>query len=75
VDRWLETLDIPYDRGGVTTWRAGIAARLGDHERATALLDQAREEGTYWTEIHPVFHLYDAMGNYEPFVHSMAPRG
>jgi tetratricopeptide (TPR) repeat protein len=75
VDRWLETYEVPYGRGGATLWRAGIAARLGDHGRATALLDQAREEGTYWTEIHPVFHLYDAMGSYEPFVRSMEPRG
>lgn len=75
VDRWLETLEVPYQAAAITTWRAGIAARLGDHERATALLDQAREEGRYWTEIHPTFHLYDAMGDYEPFRRSMAPRG
>jgi len=53
----------------------GIAARLGDHERAAALLDQAREEGMYWTELHPVFHLYDAMSEYEPFLQAMSPRG
>jgi tetratricopeptide (TPR) repeat protein len=75
TDRWLETLEIPHGEGQITAWRAGIAARLGDHERATALLDQAREEGMYWTEIHPVFHLYDALSEYEPFLEAMAPRG
>ena len=75
VDRWLETVEVPYEAAQVTTWRAGIAARLGDQARATALLDQAREEGRYWTEIHPIFHLYDALGDYEPFIRSMAPRG
>lgn len=75
TDRWLQTMEIPYEAAQITTWRAGIAARLGDHERATALLDQAREEGRYWTEIHPIFHLYDAMGDYEPFRAAMAPRG
>jgi hypothetical protein len=68
-------MEVPDEAAQLTTWRAGIAARLGDHERATALLDQAREEGRYWTEIHPIFHLYDAMGDYEPFRVAMAPRG
>jgi tetratricopeptide (TPR) repeat protein len=75
TDRWLEELEVPYNSGQITTWRAGIAAGLGDDERAAALLDQAREEGMYWTEIHPVFHLYDAMRDYEPFLQAMAPRG
>ena len=75
TDRWLETLIVPHEVGQITAWRAGIAARLGDHERAAALLDQAREEGMYWTELHPVFHLYDAMSEYEPFLQAMSPRG
>ena len=75
TDRWLQTLDQDYDEGNVTTWRAGIAARLGDLSRAVALLQQARQEGMAWTELHPLFHLYDAMGEYEPFVEMMAPQG
>jgi tetratricopeptide (TPR) repeat protein len=75
VDRWLEERDLPWGGGDVTGWRAGIAAGLGDFERATALLQQARQEGMSWTEVHPHFHLYDAMGEYEPFLEMMAPQG
>ena len=73
TDRWLAELEEPYQQGSVTTWRAGIAARLGDLAKGTALLQQARQEGMPWTEIHPLFHLYDAMGDYAPFVAMMAP--
>lgn len=75
IDRWLAELSVPYEAGDITTWRAGIAARLGDHERATALLSQARQEGMPWTELHPIYHLYDALGEYEPFVALMEPQG
>ena len=75
TDRWLEGLEVPYRQHDVLMWRAGIAARLGDLERATALLEEARGMGLSWLDIHPVFHLYDALGEYEPFVQAMAPRG
>jgi len=75
VDRWLAEYEVPYGAGNVTSWRAGIAARLGDKERATALLVQARREGMSWTRLHPLFHLYDSMGEYQPFVEMMAPQG
>ena len=75
IDRWLEAMRPAYEAGDVTTWRAGIAARLGDHERATALLAQARREGVPWTELHPIYHFYDALGEYEPFLELMEPKG
>lgn len=75
TDRWLQTLDVPYDQGSITTWRAGIAGRLGDLSRGTALLHQARQEGVAWADLHPLFHLYDAMGAYDPFMELMAPQG
>ncbi|MEM7414048.1 MAG: protein kinase [Gemmatimonadota bacterium] len=75
IDRWLAGLGVPYEVGDVTTWRAGIAARLGDQERATALLTQARQEGMPWTELNPIYHLHDALGEYEPFVALMEPQG
>ncbi len=75
VDRWLSDFDEPFEEGEITRWRAGIAARLGDHERATALLGQARREGVYWGQLHPVFHLHDAMSDYGPFLELMAPQG
>ncbi len=75
TDRWLEARDEGFERGASTAWRAGIAARLGDLARGAALLEQARQEGMFWQYLHPLFHLYDAMGHYEPFVQSMGPRG
>jgi hypothetical protein len=75
TDRWLQTLDVPYDQGSITTWRAGIVGRLGDLSRGTALLHQARQEGVAWADLHPLFHLYDAMGAYDPFMELMAPQG
>jgi len=75
IDRWLEAREAPYGAGEVTTWRAGIAAGLGDSERATALLQQARQEGMPWINTHGIFHLYDVMGEYQPFIDLMAPQG
>jgi tetratricopeptide (TPR) repeat protein len=75
VDRWLEARDAPYASGEVTTWRAGIAAGLGDRERATALLQQARQEGMPWLNTHAVFQLHDVLGDYQPYIDLMAPQG
>jgi tetratricopeptide (TPR) repeat protein len=75
TDRWLQALDAPYQSGDVTSWRAGIAARLGDLQQAVALLEQSRQEGMSWTELHALFHLDESMGDYEGFRASMSPTG
>ena len=75
VDRWLESLTPEYDQSAVTLWRAGIAARLGERERAVALLQRARLEGRIWDSLHAWFHLYDALGDYQAFELFMAPQG
>ena len=75
VDRWLASLSPDFDRSAVTLWRAGIAARLGERERAVALLQRARLEGRIWDSLHAWFHLYDALGDYQAFDRFMAPQG
>ena len=75
ADAWLAEATPPYGASTITSWRAGIAARLGDHERAVALLKRARGEGQFWDSTHGWFHVYDALGGYAPFEQFMAPHG
>ena len=74
IDRWLQTLERPYQQGDVTAWRAGIASALGDLDRGTELLQRARREGVYWSDLHAVFHLHDAMDEHRPFLRAMSPQ-
>jgi tetratricopeptide (TPR) repeat protein len=49
----LAALDRPYMLGENTFWRARIAALLGDHEQAVALLRAAYGEGRrWWLDLH-----------------------
>ena len=75
VDRWLASQELPYQAGQVTAWRAGITARLGDKVRATAQLEQARQEGMFWQRLHARFHLHESLGDHAPFVQLMGPAG
>jgi hypothetical protein len=75
AEAWLEQAAPAYGSSTVTTWRAGIAARLGEFERAVTLLHQARREGQFWASTHSWFHLSAALGDYGPFVRFMAPQG
>ncbi|NNF28109.1 MAG: tetratricopeptide repeat protein, partial [Gemmatimonadetes bacterium] len=75
VDSWLQSSTPEYGASAVTLWRAGIAARLGEHKRAVALLQRARLEGRIWDSLHAWFHLYDALGDDPAFQRFMAPQG
>ena len=75
ADAWLAEATPPYRLSTVTTWRAAIAARLGDEVRAVALLKQARREGQFWSSTHAWFHLHDALRHNEDFARFMAPHG
>jgi predicted Zn-dependent protease len=52
ADRALAALRGPYLAGMPTYWRARIAALLGDHDRALALLRTALQEGRTYLELH-----------------------
>jgi TolB-like protein/tetratricopeptide (TPR) repeat protein len=45
ADAWLRDVDWPLQRGSAHLWRARIAARLGEPDRAVAPLRQAFSEG------------------------------
>jgi tetratricopeptide (TPR) repeat protein len=75
TDRWLQTLDVPYRRGDVTAWRAGLHAALGDRERANALVERALQQGMPWGELHGVLHLHQSLAEHRPWLRLMGPRG
>lgn len=75
ADDWLARATPPYGTSTVTSWRAGIAARLGDTDRAVTLLKQARREGQFWGSTHGWFHLNDALRTEIAFERFMAPHG
>ena len=75
VEDWLESSALEYGQSAITLWRAGIAARLGERERAVALLQRSRLEGRIWDSLHAWFHLYDALEDYQGFQLFMAPQG
>ena len=49
---WLTSFDSPYLFGAPDVWRARIAAALGDHDRAVALLSTALEKANYGSWVH-----------------------
>lgn len=48
IDASLRDVDWPLQRGATSLWRARIAARLGESDRAVALFRQAFSEGLYF---------------------------
>jgi len=89
VDRVLAALSRPTSHGLPTYWRACIAARLGDKERAMALLQQAQAEGlqalTFPNRLGVYGYLYydylhrdpsfEALHDYPPFQELLRPKG
>jgi hypothetical protein len=57
ADRALATPHRPYLHGRHTYWRARIAALLGDHERAVALLRESLREGQMYPALHGAIDL------------------
>jgi hypothetical protein len=63
----LIAIDIPFQRGERTSWRAAIAANLGDSDEALRLLDQAITEGWYvYLNLHRSPYL-KPLRDYGPF--------
>ena len=60
--------------GGATFWRAAIAARLGDKDRAVALLREAFAQGVpIFVECHADWRL-DPLRRYPPFEELLKPK-
>jgi tetratricopeptide (TPR) repeat protein len=71
---WLEELEIPYQLGRNTEWRAAILAHLGDRNGAAQLVGQSLEEGRMWRAIQTDWRFAPLWGH-EGFEEVMAPKG
>jgi hypothetical protein len=64
----------PVTSGGLTRWRASIAAALGHKARAVSLLQQAYEEGeSYFLWTHRAVDL-ESLRGYPPFEAFVKPK-
>ena len=71
----IRALEIPYDAGNATYWRARIAAVLGEREEAVRLLHEAHAEGLpFSVDLHTERDL-DSLRDYPPFQEFMRPKG
>ncbi len=52
AESWLASLEGPYLFGAPEVWRARIAAVLGEHDRAVALLEAGLEEANFGRWVH-----------------------
>ena len=52
AENWLTSLEGPYLFGGPEVWRARIAAVLGEHDRAVALLEAGLEKANFGRWVH-----------------------
>ena len=76
MDNWLSGLNLQNRQWYPTTFRARIAAVLGDRERAVELLGQAITEGMYHPGHDHLLELdFEAMADYEPYQELMRPKG
>ncbi len=79
--RWLENSELPHAPGLTVTWRAAIAAHLGEKEEAVALLRGAFEiPGPGWGypriwSIHNGRFYLDPLRGYPPFEELVRPKG
>jgi tRNA A-37 threonylcarbamoyl transferase component Bud32/tetratricopeptide (TPR) repeat protein/TolB-like protein len=71
----LAAWDVPYTRGQHTFYRAGIAAWLGDKERAVALLQQAFREGSAFSVGLHTDPKLQPLWDHAPFREFLRPRG
>lgn len=74
VDAPLEAWDEPYIRGQHLYWRAVIAARLGQKDRALSLLREAIARGVPYSQLHESEELRP-LADYPPFLELIAPKG
>ena len=75
ISEELAAMDRPYLRGSNTSWRARIAAVLGDREGAVELLHQSFNEGyTYDIDLHRDIDL-ESLHDYAPFQEFLRPKG
>ncbi|MFW5950844.1 MAG: BTAD domain-containing putative transcriptional regulator [Gemmatimonadota bacterium] len=74
VDARLEAWDEPYIRGQHLYWRAAIAARLGQKDRAVSLLREAIARGVPYSQLHESEELRP-LAHYPPFLELIAPKG
>jgi tetratricopeptide (TPR) repeat protein len=75
IDDSLAAWDRSYSRGQHTRYRVGIAAWLGERERAVALLRQAFREGQpFGVSLHR-YPMLQPLWDYEPFQEFLRPRG
>jgi tetratricopeptide (TPR) repeat protein len=71
----LADRDDPYLGGSNTYWRGGIAAVLGDRERAVNLLREAHSEGTAFGITWHRSVVLEPLRGYEPFENFLRPKG
>jgi DNA-binding SARP family transcriptional activator/TolB-like protein len=71
----LAQWDMPYHRHVPMYWRAGIAAQLGQPERAVALLQEAFSQGMQHGPWHRTDMDLDPLRDYPPFRELMRPKG
>ena len=74
IDRQLSEFDRPYINGLHTSWRARIAAVLGDRDGAVRLLEQANSEGVQLPNLHLVKD-FELVRDYRPFRELVRPKG
>jgi len=74
ISQLLEKLEQPYRFGDCTCWRAGIAALLGEKERAMILLRQALDQGLGYWRLHP-YRSLEPLWDYPPFQELIRPKG
>ena len=74
IDDSLAAWDRAYSRGSHTRYRAGIAAWLGEKERAVALLQQAFREGRAFSTYLHTYPMLEPLWDYEPFEEFLKPK-
>lgn len=75
ISAWLAELDRPYGAGVRTFLRAGIAAVLGEQERAVALLQDAFAQGLSYDPQIQRFIDFESLRDYPPFQELLRPKG